>query len=367
MLQFKGDLFSKKIDLFLLFLPIWSIWLLAFVLPNTMLNAQLPLVIWVIIVLGIDVSHVWSTIFRTYLDKDEFQNHKKLLIFSPVLVFFLVYGVCYFGEYLFWRVLAYFALFHFIKQQYGFLALYQAKAQLHYKKWFNDKWTIYFSMLYPVIYWHFHTARKYDWFVENDFSLPASITDFQGLDLVFEIGNYLYWCIIMAWLIEELYFTIKIHQTILWGKILWFLTTAINWYLGIINFNSDIVFTMTNVVAHGIPYIILIYIYKHKKDINLQQKSVLGRNMALGIIIFISSIFLLGFTEEYCWDWFINRSKVDFFNNILAYPTRMLADKNHRIIVIAILSIPQITHYIIDGFIWKKNDRNPYLKFLFKE
>jgi hypothetical protein len=36
------------------------------------------------------------------------------------------------------------------------------------------------------------------------------------------------------------------------------------------------------------------------------------------------------------------------------------------IFAIAILAMPQQVHYIVDGFIWKMNDKNPYLKPIFK-
>lgn len=366
MLQFKGYLFSKKIDLFFLFLPIWTTWLVVFVLPDSILESKTPLIIWVIVVLGIDVSHVWSTIFRTYLDKDEFQNHKKLLIFSPFIVFVLVMITSYFGEYLFWKTLAYFALFHFMKQQYGFLALYITKSKDSKKKYLKDKWIIYLSMLYPIFYWHLHQNRNFDWFVDNDFSFPLAI-NLPHFDLTFMILNCCYWLIITAWLLEEIIASISQKTELNLGKILWLISTAFNWYLGIVYFNSDLVFTITNVIAHGIPYMVLIFIYKAQKDIALETNSVFTRNILIGISFFMGTIFILGFVEEYCWDWFINRSKYSFFENILKYPSDIIRNKYARMAIIAFLSIPQITHYIIDGFIWKKNDRNPYLKFLFKK
>ena len=39
------------------------------------------------------------------------------------------------------------------------------------------------------------------------------------------------------------------------------ITTALCWHVGIITFNSDYAFTVTNVVIHGIPYLVLVYWY----------------------------------------------------------------------------------------------------------
>src|SRR6185369_11196714 len=83
---------------------------------------------WVPAVLMIDVAHVWSTVFRVYLDKDEMRRRPALYWLVPVIG--LAIGVALYseGEVVFWRVLAYTAVFHFVRQQYGWVALYRAKA-----------------------------------------------------------------------------------------------------------------------------------------------------------------------------------------------------------------------------------------------
>ena len=45
------------------------------------------------------------------------------------------------------------------------------------------------------------------------------------------------------------------------GKDIVVATTAICWYVGIVLFNSDYAFTVTNVIIHGVPYFALIYFY----------------------------------------------------------------------------------------------------------
>ena len=109
--------------------------------------------IWVVFVMGIDVGHVWSTIFRTYLDKEEFRLHRSLLLAAPLFSFIVVFGLAWYSPLWFWRCLAYLAVFHFIKQQYGFVALYKAKANdFKTLKIISDKFIVYFATLYPVFY-----------------------------------------------------------------------------------------------------------------------------------------------------------------------------------------------------------------------
>ena len=113
-------LFSRSIDLLVLFLPVWITWVVCFALPDQMLERALPLWVWAVFIVGVDVSHVWSTLFRTYLDREEFASHRTVLIRTPILAFCLFFAIAGFSSLWFWRVMAYLALFHFVKQQYGY-------------------------------------------------------------------------------------------------------------------------------------------------------------------------------------------------------------------------------------------------------
>ncbi len=349
-------LFGKYKDLGILFLPVWMIWVILFLLPESVLHAPISLWIWVVVIMGIDVSHVWSTIFRTYLDKEEFQNHKKTLILAPLLAFVLLFPIAQESTQYFWRVLAYLAVFHFMKQQYGFFAIYSYKAK-HQKKhtWFKDQWVLYLSMLYPVLYWHLND-RSFEWFIENDFiSIPWVMSSTVHYTL-----EVLYWGVITGWFVEELRYVKKGYNKLSYGRILWLGTTILNWYLGIVWFNSDLAFTLTNVVAHGIPYFALVVFYKVKKQ---QIQNVIKSKTALSIAVTIIGLSLvLAGLEEYVWDLFLNHEKEAFFSKIMAYPDFDLYGSHLETIALVLLSLPQVTHYILDGFIWKMNASNPYLK-----
>lgn len=349
-------LFGKYKDLGILFLPVWIIWVILFSLPDYILHTTIPLWIWVVVILGIDVSHVWSTIFRTYLDKEEFQNHKKVLILAPLFAFLFLFPLAQESAQYFWRVLAYFAVFHFMKQQYGFFAIYSYKAK-HLKKhqWFKDKWVLYISMIYPVIFWHLN-ERNFEWFIENDF-ISTSWRLPQQLHIIVET---LYWSMIAGWLIEELYYIKKGLNNLSYGRILWLFTTLFNWYLGIVWFNSDLAFTLTNVVAHGIPYFALVIFYKIKKE--QLQRVISSKNIIIIVVSIIGLSLLLAGVEEYLWDIFLNHEKEILFSQILDYPNFNFSGTKLETIILVVLSLPQVTHYILDGFIWKMNASNPHLK-----
>lgn len=358
-------LFSKKIDLRWLFVPVWITWMVCFGVSEEVLQQPIPLWFWAIFILGIDVTHVWSTIFRTYLDKDEFAKHRNMLIAVPFACFVGLFAIASFSEQFFWRVMAYIALHHFIKQQYGFLALYRARyGQKPRKKFLTDSRILYLGMLWPVLYWHLNQGRNFNWFVYGDFlefgalleNIGLNAGTLEGFNL---IGNSIYVAAIAFWLIDEVRHHLKSKEVFPWGKILWISTTALNWFLGIVWFNSDFAFSLTNVVAHGIPYMVLIFFYVEKKKQLKKPRRVAVR--ILPVIQMFVIIGLLAFGEEFFWDMFLNREKEGFFQSLLSYPIAMFEGNYTRALAFGLLSVPQVAHYFIDGFIWKKSKKNPYI------
>ena len=137
-------LISRKADLSFFFLPLVVIWAVIFLLPSAALDHDLPLWAWAVFILGFDVSHVWSTLFRTYTDKDETERLGRKAWSIPLVSFLAVFVLCFFSTQLFWRLLAYLAVSHFAKQQFGFLALYRIR-QGRIDKRIPDKLVIYLS------------------------------------------------------------------------------------------------------------------------------------------------------------------------------------------------------------------------------
>jgi hypothetical protein len=354
-------LFSRPLDLGLLFTPVWATWLLCFLLPDAWHEQAIPLWAWVIFVMGIDVSHVWSTLFRTYLDKEEFQQHRTALLFIPMVCFLILWVIAMQSEAWFWRVMAYVALHHFVKQQYGFMALYRAKyGKITGKTWFGDTWVTYLAMLYPVVYWHLAPNRNFQWFIPGDF-IQGQV---EGLPSWFwGVCNALYGLVFLCWTWEQWRLSRRQGLVFPWGKVLWVLGTAVNWFLGIVYFNSDIAFTLTNVVAHGVPYMVLVFFYVEKKKQVKKPSKMLKRStvaLHIGAMAVLTSI--LAFGEEYLWDMLLNREKMAFFEAILAYPIEALQHDWFQSVALALLSVPQVAHYLIDGHIWKNTPKNPYLR-----
>ena len=130
---------------------------------------HLPPWAWLATVVAIDVAHVWATLYRVYLDEDELARRSLLYTWLPAVVWLggvLLYAV---SDVAFWRVLAYVAVFHFIRQQEGFVRLYRRKAgEKDGARW--DVAAVWVMTLYPVLHWHAHLPREFHWFRNRDFA-----------------------------------------------------------------------------------------------------------------------------------------------------------------------------------------------------
>lgn len=338
-------LFNRNIDLTLLYLPLLLLWCSFPLLPEKIIEQDLSLAVWMVFVLGIDVAHVWSTLFRTYFSKSEFNAHKTFLIWGPLVLFILTFGVVYWSVSLFWSLLAYIAVYHFIKQQYGFLALYRyrTKSALKAKGKYLDKALIYGATGIPVLLWHFNPKTQLSWFVEGDF-----------MNLKMSEEHYQMWVWILcltflAYLIFWLIINIK-QKALRVGVALWVGFTILNWFGAIVFLNSDFVFTTTNVVAHGIPYFTLMAFYKAKTDVVERRY-----NFVKWIVIIVFTVLVFAFVEEYFWDTLLFEEKPELFGK----SWQMHANENVglRALFFALLALPQLWHYFADGLIWKANDK----------
>lgn len=344
------------LEIWIILLPSFLSVMVAWIFHSTFDSTpHLPLWAWVGFILCIDVAHVYATLFRTYLNPIEWKENQVLLLVVPLLVW--ISGVLMYSldSMLFWRVLAYIAVFHFIRQQYGFMMLYSRtetpKAQS--LKWI-DKTLVYFSTLYPVIYWHTHLPRNFNWFVEGDFIL--------GVPRIFEfLSSWIYGCLLVLYCFKEIFLFSTGHgisipkQLIIFG-------TALSWYVGIVAFNGDMVFTMTNVVSHGIPYLGLIWIVGLKQKHHAPDLKILGslrfRHVFSWSFLPLFMVLLLGFAyaEEGLWAGLVWREHFEVFQVFSILPK--IIDPDTLAWLIPLLTLPQFTHYIVDGFIWKLRNRD---------
>jgi hypothetical protein len=333
-------IYSQKFDLAFIIGPAVLVTGLVLVFGQKMLALQdFPLWLWVLLVLGIDVAHVYSSLFRTYFDPEEFAKRRKLYIWVPVICWGLGFGLYLVGSQVFWFVLAYAAIWHFLRQQYGFMMLYRrCEDGPAWHKWI-DQAAIYLATVYPLVYWH-TKGRAFSWFDEAQLlSLP-----FPWLEWV---CRALYISVLLAYVVKE----IK-NRNFNLGKHLLLASTCASWFTGIVLFNGDLTFSLINIVSHGVPYLALVWIYQYRKRAKSADRPFLKFFQLKFVPIYLGVLFLLAFAEEWVWDNMVWREHAAIFGaNLYSYaPAPILLA-----ILVPLLAMPQATHYVLDAYIWRVN------------
>jgi hypothetical protein len=300
---------------------------------------------WTSGVLLVDVAHVWSTAFVVYLDPAERQRRPGLYAGAPIAAFAIGVALYAWGETPFWRAIAYLAVFHFVRQQYGWVMMYRARIGESDRlgRWL-DSATIYAATLYPLVWWHASLPRAFSWMKDGDFAsgLPA---------WVLPPARAIYVALLALYLARAL-----VQRPVCWGKHLIVGTTVACWYVGIIATNSDYAFTVTNVFVHGVPYLVLVFVYARAAARESASASAAGLGAKLlrrGVIVFLATLWLIAYLEEMIWDRALWHDRAWLFGSGI--------DVGGAAIVIApLLAMPQLTHYLLDGFLWRRRS-NPRL------
>lgn len=370
-------LFSPAVDLAaFLGSAVVALALLAVGASLGVLNSDSPEWTWITAILLIDVAHVYATGFRVYANREDFQARKWLFLLTPVLAFLIgwaIYSESTGGPMRFWRILAYMAVFHFVRQQYGWVALYRSKAgeQSQAGRWI-DTAAIYLATVYPLVWWHSHLPRNFWWFLSEDFA--------KAPEAAARILEPFYWTALALYFGRSLVRGLKRNE---WnpGKDIVVATTALCWHIGIITFNSDFAFTVTNVIIHGVPYFVLVYWYRYRpgqetpralavppsgggplssdSEKNARTPPVGGTTNGGAkartfrrIAVFLGTLWLLAFVEELLWDRGVWHERSWLFGSAWHQSGQLQS------VLVPLLAVPQITHYILDGFIWKRRS-NP--------
>jgi len=294
----------------------------------------------VVAIVGCDVSHVWATGYRVYFDSERFRRRPGLFIGIPLACFgagVLLYSG---SSLLFWRVLAYLAAFHFVRQQWGWVAWSRRSAgegrgwELHL-----DQVAIYNATLFPLLFWHANLPRTFTWFVPGDFA--------PGLEpTIYTIGLWLHWTINALYIGHQLrrWITgrgVNIAKLQIWA------TTWFAWYGGIIIFNSDWAFTTLNVLTHAVPYLVVVHHVEQRQ--RAHDKGFLALLFQpRAFALYLGLLIVIGFTEEWLWD------RLVWHDNPTLFPGDGVAIGTLGLtLLVPLLAVPQATHYLLDGWIWK--------------
>ncbi|MGZ6480445.1 MAG: hypothetical protein ACXWQE_14140 [Bdellovibrionales bacterium] len=336
---------SPRVDSVFILAPAFLVSLIPWFLPQAWVQAkELSPWTWVALVLAIDVAHVYGTIFRSWLDRTERESLNSILWIVLLACWAGGAALYSWGPEKFWRVLAYLAVFHFIRQQFGFLRLY-SRFEIGAPLWWRrmDAIFIYSATGFPLLFWHLHGDREFNWFTSGDFALIDSLPELPRLILLACGANFL--ALATLGMIVREFSSRKVTGAFNWPRIAIAAGTLLSWNVGIVLFNSDLVFTMTNVVAHGIPYMALTWGYSFKKPIDLARGRRAWQYAAIFIVIIVAAAYL----EELFWDNLIWAEHTQVFPRLL----ETITEPATLAWLVPLLALPQSSHYVLDGFIWR--------------
>ena len=347
-------LFSRRADLLLFGGPaVASLLFLAGGARLGLLDGDLPVPLWLLLVVGVDVAHVWSTGWRVYADPDELRRRPALYLDLPAAAY--ATGVVLFtaGDLVFWRVLAYLATFHFVRQQYGWVALYRRKSGENAEEgaaWERrlDAAAVYGATLAPLVWWHARLPRRFHWLIAGDYA--AGLPTWAGPAALAAFG-----AVFALWVGKEGR-RLATGRAVSWGKFLVVVTTALVWHLGIVVFDSDYAFAVTNVLVHGVPYFGLVLLSARS---SAAARAAAGRKPVLADLgarhaaLFMAPLLLLAFLEEWGWDRLVWHENGALFPGGAIDPGPLLLS-----LLVPLLALPQATHYLLDAWIWKAKPEN---------
>jgi hypothetical protein len=339
-------LFSRNVDLAVfLGATLVSFGALGIGALTGVLDEDTPGWAWVPAIVLCDVAHVWSTGIRTYLDPAERRARPWVLGLVPVLGLVASVGLFALGELTFWRALAYLAMFHFVRQQYGWVSLYRSRAgEIGRAGRVIDTAAIYAATLWPLLHWHTHLPHRFSWFFTGDIvSLPGFVMPAATVAYVAALSAYVIRAASLWW-----------RGTPNPGKDIVVVTTAASWYTGIVAFDSDYAFTVTNVFMHGIPYFALVYVHARARARAERAPSgpstalpTLAERLTRSVVPFLGVLWLIAFVEELFWDRAVWHDRGWLFGEPWSVD-------GLKLFLVPLLALPQLTHYVLDGFIWRR-------------
>lgn len=326
------SILSPREDLiaFTTFIPVYLLYLLLFQFNLVSLPSSPPYYFFLLGWLIVDGSHVYSTLLVSYMDRTIFQNLKWVLILTPLLLYVLTSSLFYFGqEQVFAYFLAYLAMIHFIRQEFGWMKI-ATRLDAEAPTWLNhvDKIVSYIMTIAPMM-WFMRKANSGFWYKSGDLFLVPDDIAYYGFSL--------FWPAVIVFLAVNGYHTYK-TQTFNLTKFLVFINTFFGWYIAKTQTANIYLAVWLVIFHHGIPYYFIVFKtekisgkYKLKEKLKFLHLPILYLSCV--------GIFYLFMTNSCC------SSAVGFLKtqgNLI------------KALVLAIAPVPQMTHFILDGFIWKR-------------
>ncbi len=274
----------------------------------------------------IDSAHVYTTFVLLFFSKKlvSYFSFRKLLVIGllTLLALFLIFSLTSHSQWT-WYFIAAGAIFHFIKQQVGWMKIAtKGQAQSELQTWI-DLLSIYTLTGITVIY-RLTVLEQPNWFLNND--LPKLDEKYFTIAcLIFALSQICFFS-------SNIYNSFK-SKLIPTAKLNIWLSTFIGWFFALIILEDMSLTVSLLLLQHGLPYLVLI---SKKSETQVDRVS----RKIFKVYLVLMGGFLLGYLNYY----------------IIASPKFEGQDFLQRQATAALFAIyfgAQFIHYAYDSFLWK--------------
>lgn len=326
----QASIFSKRTDFYLfLVLPMVLIALL-------FLNLQVSITVALALIL-IDQLHVYFTYIQSDFWQRITRDPKQLFIAGGICALAMLATYAAFIKYDLigiFMVVKYLTIFHFCRQQYGWLRIIQTKMQMPKIPAKISEVALQIFCLAPILIGH-SEAYYFTWFpgVPNLFSIP----DFIAGWILF-----LYVAACLLYFLFELHGHLKNQIPVNLTRLSILLFTFFSWNFVILG-RPELSYSRIFLLAghHVLSYIFLVYFFNTS---NLKQKK--GRFLRNSLIVTVLFLVIIAL-----------RNSIKGMPDISLKDLSMtFSEESYRIFyfMIPFLWMLTVFHFILDGFIWKK-------------
>ncbi len=334
-----GWIFSAKNDLLLFVFPLIIGLLIVFGLEyselgpshlfnigGTQIYARITWVDWLFTAL-IDAPHAFSTGYRIFSDPAQLRKQSSLFIGLPIAVVLTLIFAFKASELWTFRAITYLNIYHLIKQQYGWIRYSEIQSNISHK--INKRllsFMIYNFTLVPILLWHFDPAvqNRVGWIFQNDLLTYPS-------ENIFSILMIFHW-LLNGFFIFKIFQHLRKGHSVSMGQVIVLGSTWLAWYGGIVlKIGGDE--TLLIDILHVVPYLGLTFFVYKKQIFEVKKTSFISFYFPLALLGLIGTSLYTFYTTQ---------------NNMTL-----------GLIVLSCLAGISVTHYILDGFIWRLNQKNP--------
>lgn len=309
---------SLKKDLLVFYLPGFLTILISYVFAFPKESTYFLVFAWIAVGL-FDTGHVYTTVWRTYLNPQELNRKKKYYILMPLAIFSFFFLWMYMKVPYLGAFIAYFTIYHNLRQFYGMNKWYQ-KINKAFDS-VSDKF-MYTLCIIPVVVAHFRTDLQWTtYYSDSDVFMYPSL-------FYKNIFTLVYLLVFAAWVAYEF---IKAHKQSKWefARILAVLFPILTYTYCFMFATTVTGILFPLVVSHGLSYIVLV-------GLSVKRINPAKNYKLIGVYVFLTAVFFGGF------ELYLEEDFFELYSNSLMMMS-----------LTSLLLTPLYCHYIYDAFLWR--------------